>query len=123
MKEVKICARCGRDMAWRKKWAKTWAEVKYCSEACKRGVSKGDRELESKILELLNQRERTASICPSEVARAVRGEDGPWRELMEPVRQAARRLAAKEMVEVTQKGKVVDAAAARGPVRIRRRDS
>jgi hypothetical protein len=31
----KICAACGRPFAWRKKWAKDWAEVKTCSERCK----------------------------------------------------------------------------------------
>ena len=30
------CQRCGREMVWRKSWAKTWDEVKYCSEKCKR---------------------------------------------------------------------------------------
>ena len=33
----KICAACGRPFAWRRKWAKTWDEVKYCSEACRNG--------------------------------------------------------------------------------------
>jgi hypothetical protein len=33
----KPCAVCGRDMTWRKSWAKNWAEVKYCSEACRAG--------------------------------------------------------------------------------------
>ncbi len=33
----KVCERCGREMVWRKAWAKTWDEVKYCSEKCKRG--------------------------------------------------------------------------------------
>ncbi|MBX9727005.1 MAG: DUF2256 domain-containing protein [Rickettsiales bacterium] len=32
----KICARCARPFAWRKKWAKGWDEVKYCSEKCRR---------------------------------------------------------------------------------------
>ena len=32
----KPCARCGRPMVWRKKWAKHWDEVKYCSDACRR---------------------------------------------------------------------------------------
>jgi len=32
---TKICARCGRPMTWRKKWAKVWAEVKYCSQRCR----------------------------------------------------------------------------------------
>lgn len=31
----KLCAQCGRPFAWRKKWAKVWDEVKYCSEACR----------------------------------------------------------------------------------------
>ncbi|MEN0040167.1 MAG: DUF2256 domain-containing protein [Pseudomonadota bacterium] len=30
----KICATCGRPFAWRKKWAKNWNEVKYCSKRC-----------------------------------------------------------------------------------------
>jgi len=32
----KVCAVCGRPFTWRKKWAKTWAEVRYCSERCRR---------------------------------------------------------------------------------------
>jgi hypothetical protein len=23
-------------MSWRRRWAKNWAEVKYCSDACRR---------------------------------------------------------------------------------------
>ena len=33
---VKTCAACGKPMTWRKKWAKTWDEVRYCSERCRR---------------------------------------------------------------------------------------
>jgi hypothetical protein len=32
----KICASCGLPFTWRKKWARVWDEVKYCSERCKR---------------------------------------------------------------------------------------
>lgn len=32
----KTCAVCGREMTWRKAWAKNWDEVRYCSEACRR---------------------------------------------------------------------------------------
>ena len=32
----KHCLCCGRPFAWRKKWAKVWDEVKYCSERCRR---------------------------------------------------------------------------------------
>jgi hypothetical protein len=31
----KVCARCGLEFEWRKKWAKNWAEVKYCSDRCR----------------------------------------------------------------------------------------
>ena len=43
-----------------------------------------------------------------------------WRDLMEPARQAARRLVARDMVEITQGGRVVDPSTAKGPIRIRR---
>ena len=31
----KPCVACGRDMSWRKSWAKNWEAVKYCSDACR----------------------------------------------------------------------------------------
>ncbi|GGQ27273.1 MULTISPECIES: DUF2256 domain-containing protein [Shewanella] len=34
--EHKICLVCLRPFAWRKKWAKDWDHVKYCSERCRR---------------------------------------------------------------------------------------
>ncbi|WP_342705160.1 DUF2256 domain-containing protein [Paracoccus isoporae] len=33
---TKICVTCGRSFAWRRKFAKDWAAVKYCSERCRR---------------------------------------------------------------------------------------
>ncbi|WP_397420426.1 DUF2256 domain-containing protein [Phenylobacterium sp.] len=33
----KPCVTCGRPFNWRKKWARDWTNVKYCSERC-RGV-------------------------------------------------------------------------------------
>ncbi len=32
----KLCLCCGQPYSWRKKWAKVWEEVKYCSERCRR---------------------------------------------------------------------------------------
>ena len=32
----KICLTCGLAFAWRKKWARDWDHVKYCSERCRR---------------------------------------------------------------------------------------
>ena len=37
----KICAVCGRPFAWRRKWARDWEHVKYCSERCRR-AGKGE---------------------------------------------------------------------------------
>lgn len=80
------------------------------------GVS--DRELEERIRELLYARSADSSICPSDVARAIAPDE--WRPLMEPVRQAARRLVEAGEVEITQRGAVVDPDSVRGPIRIRR---
>jgi hypothetical protein len=32
----KICVACGRPFRWRKKWQRDWADVKFCSERCRR---------------------------------------------------------------------------------------
>ncbi len=32
----KICPVCERPFAWRRKWAKDWDSVRYCSERCRR---------------------------------------------------------------------------------------
>ncbi|WP_065572086.1 DUF2256 and DUF3253 domain-containing protein [Microbacterium oleivorans] len=115
----KTCASCGREIQWRKKWEKNWADVKYCSGACrKRGIRPVDEKLTASIRELLDARAASATICPSEAARAVGGED--WRDLMEPARRAARRLVAIGEVEITQRGQVVDPSTAKGPIRIRK---
>ena len=115
----KPCERCGRTMQWRAKWAKNWDTVKYCSDACrKQRLTAVDTALEQAIVELLNARARDASICPSEAAQRVGGED--WQRLMEPARMAARRLVAQEKVQITQGGRVVDPSRAKGPIRIRR---
>lgn len=33
---TKTCAACGLEFAWRKKWARDWDSVRYCSERCRR---------------------------------------------------------------------------------------
>jgi hypothetical protein len=33
----KTCAACARPFAWRKKWARVWEEVRFCSDACREG--------------------------------------------------------------------------------------
>lgn len=77
-----------------------------------------DADIRETIAELLARRDPGKTICPSEVARALGGDE--WRDLMEPVRAVAGELAARGDVVVTQKGQPVDIATARGPVRIGR---
>ena len=75
-----------------------------------------DERLRAAILTLLAG--RSGSMCPSEAARAVGGEQ--WRPLMEPTRRAARVLARQGAVEITQRGAVLDPDGQwRGPIRIR----
>lgn len=122
--EPKTCAVCGRRVEWRARWARDWDQVRHCSAGCRRrGLGEVDAELERTLLSLLDARARTASVCPSEVARAVAGQgtdEEAWRRLMEPARMAARRLVARGEVQVTQGGRVVDPSTAKGAVRVRR---
>ncbi len=32
---TKLCAACGRPFAWRKKWARDWDAVRWCSDKCR----------------------------------------------------------------------------------------
>ena len=73
--------------------------------------------IERAISDLLEGRRGT--ICPSEAARALAG-DRDFRPLMDPVREAAGAMAARGELEVTQGGRAVEAATARGPIRLRR---
>lgn len=104
-----------------------WADVPAsCRSRCETdGVTddgrRTDRDLERAVLELLEHRGPGATICPSDAARAVyEGDDDGWRALMEPVRRVAGRLVEAGEVEITQGGRPVEPAKARGPVRIRR---
>lgn len=105
-------------MVWRTRWARNWESVRYCSDGCRQGPKATDLALEAAILALLGQRAATASICPSEAARAVAAD---WEPLMERARMAARRLVAAGAVVITQRGVEVDPSTAKGPIRVRRR--
>lgn len=116
---TKPCIICGRTIEWRRKWKDDWEAVKYCSKGC-RSLKLGpvDEALETAILDGLDKRARGVTICPSEVACQVRPDD--WRDWMERVRMAARRLVAAEQIEILQRGRVVDGSKAKGPIRLRR---
>ncbi len=83
------------------------------------GSASDEQALEDAIRALVAGREGT--ICPSEAARVVGGDDeSVWRPLMGRAREAAWRLAQAGELEVTQRGEVVDVRTAVGPVRLRR---
>lgn len=120
---IKTCVVCGRTMTFRRRWQRAWAEVKYCSDRCRRAPRTGrDAATEAAIRDLLATRPRAASICPGEAARllATRLELADWRAELPRVRAAANRLVAAGELEMTQQGRVVDPSRARGPVRLRR---
>lgn len=112
--ESKICESCGRTIEYRKKWEKDWANIKYCSDACKKRKNKFDYR--EPILQLLGTRGANKTICPSEVLDGDLKQD---KQLMEHVRRSARLLAAENMIEITQGGQVVDPSEFKGAIRLR----
>ncbi len=123
----KPCVVCGREIVWRKKWERSWDEVRYCSDGCRRRAKSAsavseDAALEKAIMELLAERGAGKTICPSEAARRVAGseERADWEPLMQPARAAARRLQAAGRLVITQKGQRVDPSRAKGPIRLGR---
>lgn len=77
--------------------------------------------LEAAIRALAGHRGSRSSTCPSDAARAVGGDE--WRALMDDARDIARSLARAGVVQITQRGAVLDPDADwRGPVRIRATD-
>lgn len=83
-------------------------------------MSGREPEIEAAILELLSRRAPGRTICPSEAARAVFG-DEDFRTQMDRTREVAFSLADAGRLVVTQRGEVVDGRGARGPIRLRSR--
>lgn len=76
-----------------------------------------DALIETRIFSLLADRAQDASICPSEVARAL-ATSTPWRSLMPRIREVAGQLADNRRLVVTRKGVSVNALNAGGPIRL-----
>lgn len=78
-------------------------------------------EIADAIVTLLAQRAPSASVCPSEVARALVANG--WRDAMPQVRAVAYALAAEDCIRVTQGPDLVPPeliATVRGAIRLRR---
>ncbi|WP_353506157.1 DUF3253 domain-containing protein [Variovorax jilinensis] len=82
-----------------------------------------DATIVKAIWALLDARDLAASICPSDVARALATDEQAWRALMPRVRRVAASLARDGLLKVTRGSSVVDATAGGGPVRLRRPDA
>ena len=76
--------------------------------------------VEAAISALARHRHPDRTICPSDAARAVGGPG--WRRHMDLVRTVAAGMAEKKLIDVVQRGEVVQGRDWRGPVRLRSRD-
>ncbi len=84
-------------------------------------MNAADERIAAAIFALLAARAADGTtLCPSEVARALAGDEPAWRALMPEVRRVAAALAQAGSLRVTQLGDEVDALAARGPIRLGR---
>lgn len=80
-----------------------------------------DATIERTVFDLLAARAADASICPSDVARALIEDEDAWRALMPQVRSVATRLARAGRLRITRGEASVDPdAPGRGPIRLRR---
>jgi len=78
-------------------------------------------DIDAEIISLLRKRAPDASICPSDVARALATGEHAWRALMQPVRDAAANMARKSLIVITQGERHIDPGEVdRGPIRLRR---
>jgi Protein of unknown function (DUF3253) len=80
-----------------------------------------DEAIAQEIEHQLSRRAATSSICPSEVARALQGDEAEWRALMPRVREVAAVMRDEGRLRITSRG--VDVAKAelhRGAIRLMR---
>ncbi|WP_421657070.1 DUF3253 domain-containing protein [Leptothermofonsia sp. ETS-13] len=69
------------------------------------------------ILAKVRTRGLEKTICPSEVARELGGEE--WRSLMSEVRMVGIELAKSGEIQITQGGKAINPLNIKGPIRLR----
>ena len=74
------------------------------------------KDYKPQILELLKLRGSSKTICPSELLEGLDKQD---KTMMEEVRESARTLAQEGLIEITQKGEVLDPNEIKGPIRLK----
>jgi hypothetical protein len=116
METLKDCRNCGRSFSWRKKWQNEWPKVKFCSKKCSGSYSKSRHLLIKKEI-IASLKNRSSSICPSEIARKVFSDN--WGNQMENIRAVARLLAKDEFLIITQKNIELDPDKLKGPIRLK----
>ena len=79
-----------------------------------------DGAITETLFSLLAARAPAATVCPSDVARALAPDEEAWRALMPQVRRVAAGLAAEGRLRVTRGGVDVDAESRGGPIRLGR---
>lgn len=78
-------------------------------------------DIAATIVRLLDARAPEASICPSDVARALADDETAWRALMPRVRDEASDLARDGRIVITRGERPLDPDdLGRGPIRLRR---
>lgn len=116
----RLCDRRGRSFSWRRKWARDWANVRYCSNRCRRhGLTDHDAVIEERILDRFADRTKQPTTYQGEIARAIPPED--WPNQVERVREAGRRLVSAGRIEMLQDGRPVDLDRARRTLCLRLR--
>jgi hypothetical protein len=76
-------------------------------------------EIAAAILAGVARRRPGATLCPSEIARALAGPGSDWHVLMPAVRAVAADLLVQGLIAVTQRGRPVPVATP-GPIRLGR---
>ena len=67
-------------------------------------------QITDEIQRQLSNRAVTSSVCPSEIARALRSDEAAWRSLMPQVRKVASKLRDEGRLRISQRGIDVPAA-------------
>ena len=122
----KICSVCGRTINWRKKWEKDWDSIRKCGKRC-RSRRLGDQDIayETAIISSLRDTttRRNGILLLSDATSSVSADEKVTEKvatgLHERAKEAARRLAAREMILILDRKNVpTDPSHAKGDMRL-----